>query len=230
MIKHKAVLSLSIALLLGLLAHGIAQGPQQQLTIEADRLADGIARVTYVIVHSTAGQEVAEFPTRGGLLAFDELINAQVFELNTQQELPSQIVPAREPDFEGAQAVSYQFPNPVPAGGNYRVEVTIEGVANFITRDAAERWEFTYSTSWNEVFFVLPLGHAIVYASEPIFVYERAGSTVAQGSKTSGQRVRKLHPLGGSIGLGRSPESKIRSRARSRWGSGTGTADRSAWV
>ena len=56
-----------------------------------------------------------------------------------------------------------------------------------------------------------------------------AGSSSAQMSWAFQQRVRNRQPDGGFAGLGTSPSSTIRSRPR--WpGSGTGTADRSAWV
>ena len=192
MLRRTTILAtLAVALILGFIGHGFAQAPSQHLTIEADRLSEGIARVTYVLVHSEPGQEYGEFPGNG-LGMFDEIISTRAFEVNTQQELPTELVPAQSPTVEGLQAVRFDFPNPVPLGGNYRTEVTIEGVANFIARDSAGRWEFSYGTGWNEVFFVLPLGHAIVYASEPILVYERAGSTVAQvrraGSSPFGDR------------------------------------------
>ena len=53
---------------------------------------------------------------------------------------------------------------------------------------------------------------------------------MAQRGWTFGQRVRNRHPDGGSIGLGMSPVSVIRSRSRSITGSGSGIADSNACV
>ena len=58
----------------------------------------------------------------------------------------------------------------------------------------------------------------------------RAGSSVAQISWAFQQRVRKRQPEGGDWGLGTSPSSTMCLRARSRFGSGMGTAESSAWV
>ena len=51
-----------------------------------------------------------------------------------------------------------------------------------------------------------------------------------QMSIAIGQRVWKLQPGGGAIGLGTSPVRIRRSRRRSNAGSGIGTAEISAWV
>src|SRR5262249_42931916 len=56
------------------------------------------------------------------------------------------------------------------------------------------------------------------------------GSVVAQTACALKQRVRKRQPEGGAAGLGTSPRSTMRRRARSRRGSGIGTADSSACV
>ena len=58
----------------------------------------------------------------------------------------------------------------------------------------------------------------------------RSGSIVRQSGIAYGQRVWKRQPEGGSIGLGTSPVSTMRSRARSSTGSGTGTAESSDCV
>ena len=57
-----------------------------------------------------------------------------------------------------------------------------------------------------------------------------AGSSSAQMSCAFQQRVRNRQPDGGSTGLGTSPSSTIRWRCALLAGSGTGTADSSAWV
>ena len=57
-----------------------------------------------------------------------------------------------------------------------------------------------------------------------------SGFSREQISWAMGQGGRKRQPLGGSMGLGGSPARMMRSRLRCTSGSGTGTADRSAWV
>ena len=52
----------------------------------------------------------------------------------------------------------------------------------------------------------------------------------ASSSALCQHRVRNRQPDGGSAGLGTSPVRMIRSRCRSRRGSGSGMADSSAWV
>src|ERR1700735_5217787 len=58
----------------------------------------------------------------------------------------------------------------------------------------------------------------------------KAGTSWAQRSTAIGQRVRNTQPDGGLIGEGSSPERAMRVLLRSKSGSGTGTADSSAWV
>src|SRR3989304_6567 len=57
-----------------------------------------------------------------------------------------------------------------------------------------------------------------------------SGTTRRHSSTAMGQRGWKTHPAGGSTGLGTSPRRMIRWRSASTTGSGTGTAERSAWV
>ena len=57
----------------------------------------------------------------------------------------------------------------------------------------------------------------------------RSGSSVLHTSVHQGQRVWKLQPGGGSMGLGGSPSSTSRSRAALSLGSGIGTADSRAF-
>jgi hypothetical protein len=56
------------------------------------------------------------------------------------------------------------------------------------------------------------------------------GTSTLQRSWAWKQRVRNTQPLGGLIGLGRSPSSTIRDRPFCNLGSGIGTADSSEWV
>src|SRR6185437_12578233 len=62
----------------------------------------------------------------------------------------------------------------------------------------------------------------------PGAISRKTGLSILQRSSASGQRVWKVQPGGGLIGLGTSPCSRRFSRRS--FGFGTGTADRSAWV
>ncbi|CAM5411160.1 hypothetical protein KAURM247S_02841 [Kitasatospora aureofaciens] len=57
-----------------------------------------------------------------------------------------------------------------------------------------------------------------------------SGTSSEQRSCAFQQRVRKRQPDGGLAGEGMSPLRMIRSRDSRAVGSGTGTADSSAWV
>ena len=72
-----------------------------------------------------------------------------------------------------------EYPNPVPKGGNYKLDVTIEAETEWISKDSKGKHVFTYKTG-HVAFFVLPKGHAVVYSNYPVLVYERRGNTVLQ--------------------------------------------------
>lgn len=173
------------------------------VTIEADQATQHIMRVTYLIVDSTAGHTsfCKTFPEAP---LPDKLTVDRVFENNTQQALPYHVfssndwssynqVYAKLPETwfnhffeEAAWMVCFNFPNPVPKGGSYTISVTAHSATNWISQDAEGRWVYEYTTKQNDVFFVLPQGQAIVYASEPVLVYERNGGTVVEIKRGNG--------------------------------------------
>jgi hypothetical protein len=57
-----------------------------------------------------------------------------------------------------------------------------------------------------------------------------SGTSVSQRDCALKHRVRNTQPLGGLLGLGKSPVRIILSRERSKSGSAIGTADSKAWV
>ena len=57
-----------------------------------------------------------------------------------------------------------------------------------------------------------------------------SGTSDSQRACALKQRVLNTQPLGGLLGLGKSPDKIIRSRERSRSGSAIGTAESNAWV
>ena len=68
------------------------------------------------------------------------------------------------------------------------------------------------------------------YKVESRVLGEKTGTSSAQTPCAFQQRVRNRQPDGGFAGLGTSPSSTMRVRSALPAGSGTGTAERSAWV
>jgi hypothetical protein len=133
------------------------------VTIRITDLPNRIMRVTYLWIYNKAGD--TQFTTAGLKFAKSSLKIVNVIEKNTEQELQAEIIAAKqEPN---AQAVRVTFPNPVPKGGNYKIEVTVEAQTDGISRDANGRYAFTYETI-HTAFFVLPKGHAVVYSNYPV--------------------------------------------------------------
>ncbi|BBO86148.1 hypothetical protein DSCO28_67140 [Desulfosarcina ovata subsp. sediminis] len=174
----KRILALAtIILLVFLTNHALAD-----VTIRVTNLPNRIMRVTYLWIYDKAGD--TQFTTAGLLFAKSPLKIVNVIEKNTEQELHAEVVSAdKQPN---AQAVRVTFPNPVPKGGNYKIEITVEAETDGISRDANGRYSFTYETG-HIAFFVLPKGHAVVYSNYPVLVYERKGNTVLQ-VKESGKK------------------------------------------
>jgi hypothetical protein len=152
------------------------------VTIRVTDLPNRIMRVTYLWIYNKAGD--TQFTTGGLNFAKSPLKIVNVIEKNTEQKLHAEVVAAEK--VPNSQAVRITFPNPVPKGGNYKIEVTVEAETDGIRRDANGRYAFTYETA-HTAFFVLPKGHAIVYSNYPVLVYERKGNTVLQ-VKESGKK------------------------------------------
>jgi len=148
------------------------------VTISVPDLDQKIMRVTYTIVDKDAGDTGLVFPNDGYDFAAGDIKVISVTELNTEQELEYKIV--RAPKNESKQAVDITYPNPVPKGGSFKIQVTVEAPSKYISKDSKGRYVFSYSTSHPNLFFVLPKGHAIVYANYPVLVYEKKGHTVVQ--------------------------------------------------
>jgi|GEM_PF-1752622 len=145
-----------------------------------------IMRVTYNLLFDQPGLTEFIFPSSGYEFASGPIKVIEVIEKNTEQKLEYEIIPA--PEANTLQAVKFYFPNPIPKGGNYRVEITVEAQTNNITKDKQGRYVFTYTTSHDNAFFILPKGHAIVFCNYPVLVYERVGRTVVQVIKGRGQK------------------------------------------
>ena len=145
-----------------------------------------IMRVTYRLSYDEPGSTASIFPSSGYSFASGPIEVIEVIEKNTAQKLVYKIMPA--PKANTLQAVKFYFPNPIPKGGNYIVEITVEAQTNNITKDEQGRYVFTYETSHNNAFFILPKGHAIVFCNYPVLVYEREGRTVVQVMKEKGRK------------------------------------------
>lgn len=190
-------------LLFALLCLTLGVAAFADVTIEANQAAQGIMRVTYLQPDARAGATFScqSFPET---LLENQPVVDRVFENNTQQQLSFHLFSNQDyasyheaypqvsqHDFNAgflgsAWTVCFDYPNPVPAGGGYTTSITIHSKTNWITRDAQGRWFYQYETSMNDVFFVLPQSQAIVYASEPVLVYERNGGTVVEIKRGNG--------------------------------------------
>jgi hypothetical protein len=166
----KRDISLMIVLFLTVLSSAHAD-----VTIQIPDLGNKMMRVTYLFVQTESGSK--EMTTAALLFAKSPMKIIDAIEKNTDQELRSEVVPSKENP--NLQAIRVIFPNPIPQGGNYKVEVTVEARTENISVDSEGRYVFTYSTG-HEAFFVLPKGHAVVYSNYPVLVYERKGNTVLQ--------------------------------------------------
>ena len=161
----------------GLVCLLVSSFASADVTIEVTDLEKKIMRVSYSITDNSAGNRSWTWPDNGLTYANSPLQNVSVIEKNTEQELDFTVVNA--PRSNTHQALKIEYPNPIPKGGNYKLEVTAEATTEGITVDAKGRYVFRYSTG-HIAFFVLPKGHAIVYSNYPILVYEKKGRTVVQ--------------------------------------------------
>lgn len=154
------------------------------VTIRVTDLESKTMRVTYTWIADKAGSIKGIYPGGAGYgFASSPIRVVSVTEKNTEQDLDYQVVPAPQ---GGGQSVRVIYPNPVPKGGNFRLQITVEAKTNDISRDSEGRYQFKYETG-HIAFFVLPEGHAIVYSNYPVLVYERKGRTVVQ-VKESGRK------------------------------------------
>ena len=159
---------------------------EADVTIRIVDLQSKIMRVTYTWIADVAGETYGIFPGGNGYeFASGPIKVISVIEKNTEQELDYEVVTAPK---GGGQSIKVIYPNPVPKGGNFKIEVTVEAKTNDISRDSKGRYVFTYRTA-HVAFFVLPEGHAIVYSNYPVLVYERKGRTVVQVKETGMKKL-----------------------------------------
>mgnify|MGYP006300983337 FL=1 len=156
---------------------------EAKVTIEVLNPNEGKYQVTYELKVTKAHSTEYNFP-RNGFLSRDRKIKVvSVKEKNTDQELKYEVVPAKDKNGEtvdGRYVVKTKFVNPIPEGGNYiLVYKVILYNKDDCYIDSDGRWLFQYSTG-HDAFFILPEGHAVVYANYPVLVYEKASRTVLQ--------------------------------------------------
>ncbi|MBM9518740.1 hypothetical protein JWG39_02765 [Desulforhopalus vacuolatus] len=154
------------------------------LTIEIIDTEKKVMRVSYSITDNLAGKRFLTYPSDGFDYATSSLKNISVIEKNTEQELDFVVVKA--PKAQNYEALKIEYPNPIPKGGNYKLQISVEATTNGISIDSKGRHVFKYSTV-HPTFFILPKGHAIVYSNFPVLVYEKQGKTVVQ-VKDSGNK------------------------------------------
>jgi hypothetical protein len=160
---------------------GLAAPARAQLTFEVLDLSQSTVRRTYTRTTTRAGatsDSIGPIADAAGSLA---VVSCR--EKNTQQSCEAEGFN----DSRRGAWIRYRFPNPVPSGGSFTVDVAFDYRSTGISRDQDGRFAFEFSTG-QEAFFVLPLGHALVYSNFPVLIYERDRSTVAQVKPSGGNR------------------------------------------
>jgi hypothetical protein len=173
-------------------------------------LDNKVMRVTYNVTDNDAGKNSTVFPSNGYTFIKlnpededdkkdDENIEEKydfkvisVTEKNSEQALAYEVI-----EIADKPAIKVSYPNPVPAGGNYNLEVTVEAPTDNIAIDPEGRYEITYQTGLSSALFLLPKGHAVVYTNYPVLVHEKQGQTVVKvkqpGLKTIIIKTRLLN-------------------------------------
>ncbi len=141
------------------------------VTIRVIDVKQKIMRVTYTWNCCIPGESSGVLPNLGYTFTKYPIKVISVIEKNTDQNIEFNIVSKRN-----GQALELFYPNPIPKGGSYTIEVIIEAKTDNIKIDSEGRYVFNYETT-HEAFFVLPEGHALVYANYPVLIYERKNST-----------------------------------------------------
>ena len=175
------------------LALALASGSASaQLTLETGEIGEvfftwqGELSDAGATAHSLSRMNAFRTAYESGWLQSVEIL--EITELNTNQSLPfSYVLPSGEarsmPDL---QDVVWYYPNPIPSGGNVRLLVRGRLVSEAVYRGDSTRIEFSYASN-DEVLFVLPIGYAVTYSSNPIIVYEKDLRTVASFPRTNGR-------------------------------------------
>lgn len=161
-----------------------------QLTLETADL--GEVYFTWQGTHSSAGatslslSHLAAFKVafEGNWLQSVEIL--EITELNTNQVLPfSYVIPSgsarNSPDLLD---VTWYYPNPIPSGGNVRLLIRGRLTAESVFSGDEARIDLAYASDNQEVLFVLPVGFAVTYSSNPIIIYEKDSRTVASFPQT----------------------------------------------
>lgn len=161
-----------------------------QLTLETAE--HGEVYFTWQGTHSAAGatrlslSALAAFKVAYEGDWFHSVEILEITELNTNQALPfSYVIPTgsarNAPDLRD---VTWYYPNPIPSGGNVRLLIRGRIVSDAVFSGDEARIDLQYATDNQEVLFVLPIGFAITYSSNPIIIYEKDSRTVASFPQT----------------------------------------------
>lgn len=142
------------------------------VTIEITNLNQKIMRITYVLEETTERADDTTLPSNGFEFASGSIKVISVMELNTDQKLKYEIV-----KINNKQSVKIYYPDPLPKGGNYKIECIVEAKSGNIKKTADGLYEFTYTTG-HDAYFILPGGHSVVYTNLPILLYDKDGRIV----------------------------------------------------
>ena len=167
---------LSLTICIGML---ICTNAFADVSIEITDLQKKIMRITHTFENEDSGLTNQIYPDSGYKFATNPINVVSVTELDSLRELDYQVVKIPQGDGTFLQAVKINFQNPIPEGGSIRLRVSVEAPTDNIKLDLNGRYEFSYTTS-HKATFVVPQGHAIVFSSFPVFIYERKGKTVAK--------------------------------------------------
>lgn len=142
------------------------------VTVEVTNLSRSMMRVTYVLEETLENAKDTTLPSNGFDFATGAIKVISVKELNTGQSLKYEIIKRNN-----LEAVKIYYPNPLPKGGNYKVECIVEAESDYIKKTADGLYEFTYTTG-HDAYFILPKDHAVVYSNLPIILYDKDGQIV----------------------------------------------------
>jgi hypothetical protein len=145
--------------------------------IQVANLKEKIMRVTYTWIFTTEGatQWVVQV---GEGFADGPLTVLSLKDKKTGENLRFKVVQYGGSAYRN-QAVRMYFPNPIPKGGSYEVELTAEAVTKNITKDKKGLYVFRFDTA-QAASFVLPEGHVLQYSNYTVKIQEQEGNRVLQ--------------------------------------------------
>ncbi|HHG74893.1 MAG TPA: hypothetical protein ENK22_07585 [Persephonella sp.] len=155
-------------------------------TIEILDLKTNLLRITETFYFSEPDKLKARFCSVSFSMLEDPVKVVSIIEKNTEQELDYDLIPKAGRngkywtcDKLRSLMLNIEFPNPVPHGGYYSVEVVLEGNSTnkYIYIDKKGRYVFKIPAR-GEIFFILPPNHTIVFSNYPVLIYEKKGRTV----------------------------------------------------